>query len=129
MRKALLTVLLVSVIVFVSISFMAASCIVGPVTLFYDLTVENQYGLELVLEIHRNPTVPSLERQVFVPANFGSTRVIAGESGYYLKVWGPWGYLPFDGQFGNDYELITEDKSFLVDFQGIVNSNFVTQER
>lgn len=43
MRKAFLTVLLVSVIVFVSISFMAASCIVtpGPGPNTYTLTIYN----------------------------------------------------------------------------------------
>lgn len=46
MRKALLTVLLVSVIVFVSISFMGASCIVGPGPgpTTYSLTIINDSG-------------------------------------------------------------------------------------
>jgi hypothetical protein len=53
MRKALLTVLLVSVIVFVSISFMGASCTInpGPGPALYTLTVTNQSNIPLTLKI------------------------------------------------------------------------------
>ncbi|MEA1883870.1 MAG: hypothetical protein U9N62_05035 [Thermotogota bacterium] len=51
MRKALLTVLLVSVIVFVSISFMAASCIVGPIgPVRYTVTVNPAVPLFYIYE-------------------------------------------------------------------------------
>jgi len=59
MRKALLTVLLVSVIVFVSISFMGASCTVtpgpGPGT-SYLIRLVNNYSHTYWLEIYDNPS-------------------------------------------------------------------------
>ncbi|MFP4460779.1 MAG: hypothetical protein ACLFQE_01115 [Thermotogota bacterium] len=116
MRKALLTVLLVSVIVFVSISFMGASCTVtpGPGPTLYTLTVTNQSGDELRLEIHDDLIFDWIVRQAFVGNSWNASNSIAGEAGYYLRVrnLSTGSYLEFSS--GNTWWYITGSQSFTV---------------
>jgi len=95
MRKALLTVLLVSVIVFVSISFMGASCTVGPVgPVTYTVTVNNTFGVTVTMEIWN-----SAQNAVVASAvvGVGGTGQLQATAGQYLRIlqWGGWGYYVF----------------------------------
>lgn len=128
MRKALLTVLLVSVIVFVSISFMGASCTInpGPGPALYTLTVTNQSNIPLTLKIFDDSFFNSLVRQVGVgtvwPNNEGN---IVGESGYYLRVQNAntLNYLEYSP--GVTWWRITGSQSFVVTTAG----GWVIEER
>jgi len=87
MRKAFLTVLLVSVIVFVSISFMGASCTVtpGPGPTYYTITVTNQSGINLALEIYDNPS--DFVSKFSVLVNPFQTNSLTADYGDYVKIW------------------------------------------
>lgn len=122
MRKALLTVLLVSVIVFVSISFMAATCTInpGPGPVLYTLTVTNQSGVPLRLEIHDDLIFDWTVSFATVGSSWNATNSIAGEAGYYLRVKNMDNdlYLRFDS--GNTWWHIVGSQSFTVEAGGWV---------
>jgi len=122
MRKALLTVLLVSMIVFVSISFMGASCVVGPGPgpSYYTLTVVNQSGVTLRLEIHDDLIFDWIVRQETVGNWWNASSSILGEPGYYLRVrnMSTGTYLQFSS--GNTWWYITGSQSFTVESGGWV---------
>ncbi len=87
MRKALLTVLLVSVIVFVSISFMGASCVVGPVGPGgpYLIRLVNNSSNSYYLEIFENPT--DLFAKISQYAGPFTTVSAYGDYGDYVKIY------------------------------------------
>ncbi len=116
MRKVWLNVLIVSAIILVSISFMAASCTVtpGPGPTMYTLSVTNNSGVPLRLEIHDDLIFDFLIRQQAVGNWLGATGSISGEGGYYFRVrnMNTGAYLQFNT--GNTYWYIAGSVSFTV---------------
>jgi|SRR6056297_2968462 len=116
MRKAFLTVLLVSVIVFVSISFMGASCVVGPGPgpgpTLYQITLTNTFGEPVTIQVWDTTAWSTIQDSKYVP--IGSTRSVFGYYGEYFRVYGenfPQGYYTFSST-GNTWYMITGNKSF-----------------
>jgi len=120
MKKALLTILLVSVIVFVSISFMAASCVVspGPGPGLYTITVTNQSGVQLLLEIHDDLIFDWIVRQTTVGSWWNATNSISGEPGYYLRVKNMSNGLYLQFPSGHSWWYISGSQSFTVEAGG-----------
>ena len=128
MRKALLTVLLVSIIVFVSISFMGASCTVspgpGPGTTYLIRLVNNSSG-GFWLEIYENPGdfTPKLDRYV----GSYSTGSLYGEYGDYVKIYDLMGssYLWLPPSFSSKSMFINSGVTFTIGSGG----GWVIEER
>lgn len=128
MRKALLTVLLVSVIVFVSISFMGASCTVtpgpGPGTT-YLIRLVNNSSHTFWLEIYENPGDFVAKLDVFVGAF--SQGSLYGDYGDYVKIFditlGQ--YLLLPPSFTSTSMFINSGVTFTVGAGG----GWVTEER
>ena len=123
MRKAFLTVLLVSVIVFVSISFMGASCVVtpGPGPVLYTITLTNTFAEPVTIEVWDTNSWVTIQDSEYVP--MGATRSVFGYYGQYFRVLGetiPKTYYIFTST-GNSWYMITGNKSF--------NGGWVTEAR
>jgi hypothetical protein len=128
MRKALLTVLLVSVIVFVSISFMGASCTVSPAPgpgTSHLIRLDNNSSNSYYLEIFESLTAPFPYIQKYTGpytttsayANYGDYVQIYSNAGSY--------YLLLPPSFTSNYMFVNSGITFTIGSGG----GWVIEER
>ena len=89
MKKALLRFMMVMAVVLLVFGFSAASCTVTPAptpTTYYTMSVTNQSGVPLRLEIHDDLVFDWIVRSDNVSSTWNAYQTIQGEAGYYFRV-------------------------------------------
>jgi len=127
MKKALLRFMMVMAVVLLVFGFSAASCTVTPAptpTTYYTMSVTNQSGVPLRLEIHDDLVFDWIVRSANVSSTWNAYQTIQGEAGYYFRVrnMNTGQYLQFSG--GNTWWYISGSTGFTV-----TGGGWVTAER
>jgi type 1 fimbria pilin len=87
MKKAFLSIGIVCLIVFLSVSFTAATCTVapGPVVTYYTQFLNNNSGVPVYIEVDMDMIFGGLVRTSSIIYS-GQQGSVAAENGYYIRV-------------------------------------------